>query len=114
MCLMDIPDDWGKEYDIALYERTYDAAINELGPNEMWNDASPIWLRPQHSNMRLYKPQKLLQVVGHTPMDMITKEGNLISYDVFSTYRDGKPIGAKEFLLLDTETWECIGIKKYE
>ena len=27
------------------------AAINELGPNEMWNDASPIWLRPQHSNM---------------------------------------------------------------
>ena len=21
-CLMDIPDDWGKEYDIALYEQT--------------------------------------------------------------------------------------------
>ena len=73
------------------------AAINELGPNEMWNDASPIWLRPQHSNMRLYKPRKLLQVVGHTPMDMITKEGNLISCDVFSTYRDGKPIGTEEF-----------------
>ena len=66
------------------------AAINELGPNEMWNDASPIWLRPQHSNMRLYKPQELLQVVGHTPMDMITKEGNLISCDVFSTYRERK------------------------
>ena len=156
VCLMDIPDDWGKEYDIALYEQTYDAAIdfakefpetawcygnhdlsylwhrlesgyssmaaytvqrklldlrdtltennpicyvqkidnvlfshagvldyfaesvvpkakyhdveavvaaiNELGPNEMWNDASPIWIRPQHSNMRLYKPRKLLQV----------------------------------------------------
>ena len=205
VCLMDIPDDWGKEYDIALYEQTYDAAIdfakefpetawcygnhdlsylwhrlesgyssmaaytvqrklldlrdtlpennpicyvqkidnvlfshggvldyfaesvvpksnyhdveavvaaiNELGPNEMWNDASPIWLRPQHSNMRLYKPRKLLQVVGHTPMDMITKEGNLISCDVFSTYQNGKPIGTEEFLLLDTETWECSGVK---
>lgn len=53
--------------------------INQLGRIEMWNDASPIWLRPQHSKMRLYKPRKLLQVVGHTPMDAITKEGNLIS-----------------------------------
>ena len=44
-------------------------------------------------------------------MDMITKEGNLISCDVFSTYRDGKPIGTEEFLLLDTETWECSGVK---
>ena len=87
------------------------AAINELGPNEMWNDASPIWLRPQHSNMRLYKTKELLQVVGHTPMNMITKEGNLISCDVFSTYQDGKPIGTEEFLLLDTETWECSGVK---
>ena len=205
VCLTDIPDDWGKEYDIALYEQTYDAAIdfvkefqetawcygnhdlsylwhrlesgyssmaaytvqrklldlrdalpennpiryvqkidnvlfshggvldyfaesvvpksnyhdveavvaaiNELGPNEMWNDASPIWLRPQHSNMRLYKTKELLQVVGHTPMNMITKEGNLISCDVFSTYQDGKPIGTEEFLLLDTETWECSGIQ---
>ena len=86
------------------------AAINELGPNEMWNDASPIWLRPQHSNMRLYKTKELLQVVGHTPMNMITKEGNLISCDVFSTYQNGKPIGTEEFLLMDTETWECSGI----
>lgn len=86
------------------------AAINELGPNEMWNDASPIWLRPQHSNMRLYKTKELLQVVGHTPMNMITKEGNLISSDVFSTYQNGKPIGTEEFLLMDTETWECSGI----
>lgn len=85
--------------------------INQLGRIEMWNDASPIWLRPQHSKMRLYKPRKLLQVVGHTPMDAITKEGNLISTDVFSTYRDGKLIGTEEFLLLDTVTWEYCGIK---
>ena len=61
--------------------------------------------------MRLYKPRKLLQVVGHTPMDRITKEGNLISTDVFSTYRDGRPIGTEEFLLLDTLTWDYDGVK---
>ena len=28
VCLMDIPDDWGKEYEVELYENTYDEAIN--------------------------------------------------------------------------------------
>ena len=54
---------------------------------------------------------KLLQVVGHTPMERIAKEGNLISTDVFSTYRDGRAIGTEEYLLLDTLTWEYEGIK---
>ena len=27
VCLMDIPDDWDREYDIALSEETYDEAI---------------------------------------------------------------------------------------
>lgn len=163
VCLMDIPDDWEKQYDIVLYEETYEEAIrfamafsennpikyvqridnvlfshggvlnsfveenvprskyhdvdmvveeiNKLGRREMWNNASPIWLRPQHSKMRLYKPRKLLQVVGHTPMNEITREGNVISCDVFSTYRDGHPIGTEEFLLLDTKTWEFCGVK---
>ena len=205
VCLMDIPDDWDKQYDIPLYEETYDEAIrfaklfpdtawcygnhdlsyvwhqlesgyssmgsytvqrklielreavsennpiryvqkidnvlfshggvlnyfveeyapkskyndvdavveiiNGLGRPDMWNDASPIWLRPQGAKMRMYKPRKLLQVVGHTPMDEITKQGNIISCDVFSTHRDGTPIGTEEFLLLDTLTWEYCGIK---
>lgn len=25
---MDIPDDWNKQFDISLYEQTYDAAIS--------------------------------------------------------------------------------------
>ena len=205
VCLMDIPDDWNKEYDCQLYEETYDEAIrfaeqfpetlwcygnhdlsylwhqmesgystkaaylvqkklldlrsvvpedhpiqyiqkidnvlfchggllnyfveeyvsrskyddvdqvvkiiNKLGRREMWNQGSPIWLRPQNSRVRLYKPRKLLQVVGHTPMTEITREGNVISCDVFSTYRDGRPIGTQEFLLLDTQTWEYCGVK---
>lgn len=27
VCLMDISDDWDKQYDIVLYEETYDEAI---------------------------------------------------------------------------------------
>ena len=205
VCLMDIPDDWGKEYEVELYENTYDEAINfakkfpetawcygnhdlsyfwhqlesgyssmaastvqrkllelraavpennpirfihkidnvlfshggvlkyfveehvkkvncddtdlvieeidKLGAREMWNDASPIWLRPQYSKMKLYKEHELLQVVGHTPMDKITRKENVISCDVFSTYRDGRPIGTQEFLLLDTESCEYCGVK---
>ena len=28
VCLMDIADDWGKQFQIEEYEKTYDAAIN--------------------------------------------------------------------------------------
>lgn len=201
VCLMDIADDWGQEYNIDLYEETYDAAIsfakeypdtlwcygnhdlsyvwnmpesgyssmaistvqkklialkaalpennpikyvhridnvlfshggvcdffawehvpaskyndidtvvdaiNCLGANEMWSDASPIWLRPQYSNVKMYKPRKLLQVVGHTPVEMIYRDRNIISCDAFSTERDGSPIGTEEYLILDTMSWEC-------
>ena len=31
VCLMDIPDDWDKYLDIALYEETYDEAIRLQG-----------------------------------------------------------------------------------
>ena len=44
-------------------------------------------------------------------MNEITREKNLISTDVFSTYRDGRPIGTQEFLLLDTVTREYVGVK---
>lgn len=200
VCLMDIADDWDKQYDLELYKETYDAAIefakefpdtlwcygnhdlsyiwglretgyslsaaylvkqklselkevadiryvhkidhvlfshggiskefvekyimrskyhdidyvvdaiNQLGQEEMWQDESPIWLRPQYSYSYLYKPRKLLQVVGHTPVKNIERKGNLISCDVFSTYSDGTPIGSEEFLLLDTLTWEFKGV----
>lgn len=87
------------------------AAINDLDSSRMWNDISPIWLRPQYGNMHMYQSEELLQVVGHTPMKEITRQENIISCDVFSTYPDGDPIGTQEFLLLDTETWEYEGIK---
>ena len=88
--------------------------INALGKREMWKDNSPIWARPQGGDMKMYMEKRLLQVVGHTPVERITQAGNLISCDVFSTYRDGSPIGTEEFLLLDTKTsgWEGISSNK--
>lgn len=205
VCLMDIPDDWGKAFLIGLYEETYDAAIrfqrefpetlwcygnhdlsyawlqpesgfssiampvagekfsalkrempdessmkyihridnvlflhgglthafvkyyvpdadyddadavlaeiNALGAEEMWDDASPIWFRPQFSEERMYKENELLQVVGHTPVMQIDRNGSVLSCDLFSTYRNGKAIGTQEFLLIDTETLEYRGIR---
>ena len=205
VCLMDIPDDWGQEYNLGLYEDTFDAAIrfqkefpdtlwcygnhdlsyewlqyesgfssmaipvvnaklsalrrelpdknhmayihriddvlflhgglthafvkyyagdvdyddtdaviekiNLLGRNEMWDDASPIWFRPQFYNEKMYRESEILQVVGHTPVMQIDHLGNVLSCDLFSTYRTGDPIGTEEFLLIDTKTWEYEGIK---
>lgn len=205
VCLMDIPDDWGKEYNLGLYEDTFDAAIrfqkafpdtlwcygnhdlsyvwlqyesgfstlaipvineklsalrrelpderqmaylhridntifthgglthafvkyyasdvdyddidavieeiNSLGMREMWDDASPLWLRPQYYYDKMYKETELLQVVGHTPVMQIDRLGNVLTCDLFSTYRNGDPIGTQEFLLIDVETWEYEGIK---
>ena len=85
--------------------------VNGFGCGELWQDLSPIWYRPQGCESLLYQSEKLLQVVGHTPIEYITREGNLVSCDVFSTYRDGKPIGTQEFPLLDTQTWEVTGYR---
>lgn len=86
------------------------AQINDLGADIMWQNGSPIWLRPQHRNIRMYKPRKLLQVVGHTPVAGIERQDNIISCDVFSTYSNYSPIGTQQFLIIDTQTWdyECI------
>ncbi len=85
--------------------------VNGCRPDVMWQDISPIWYRPQGSEGSLYGVGRLLQVAGHTPMKRITRKGDLISCDVFSTYRNGQPIGTQEFLLLDTVTWEFEGAR---
>lgn len=95
--------------------------INELGPFSMWEDSSPIWVRPQgfyedagRKKIRMFRPDVFLQVVGHTPMEEITYEKteykNLLSCDVFSTYRSGEPLGNEQLCVLDTETWQWKGI----
>ena len=85
--------------------------INSLGFMEIWDDVSPIWFRPQYYSEKMYRENDMLQVVGHTPVTEIDITGNVLSCDLFSLYRNGDPIGTKEFVLLDTETWEYQGIK---
>ena len=82
-----------------------------LAPTGAERRLSPIWYRPQYYEGRLYKPRKMLQVVGHTPMDKITRKGNLISCDVFSTDSNRNPIGTQEFLVVDTITWDYYGVR---
>jgi hypothetical protein len=85
--------------------------INSLGVQEMWDEASPIWLRPQVYADRMYKEDELLQVVGHTPVERFIVRNNVLSCDVFSTYRTLDPIGTQEFLLFGTANWHYGGLK---
>lgn len=84
------------DIDLAVSE------INDLGAEILWGDLSPVWFRPQGCPETLFMPERLLQVVGHTPVKTILEEQNLISCDVFSTYSNGTPIGTQEFLVVDT------------
>lgn len=86
--------------------------INSLGFHEIWDDASPVWFRPQYYKEKMYRDKDLLQVVGHTPVKEIECLDNVFSCDLFSTYRNGEPIGTQEFVLLDTETLEYQGIRR--
>lgn len=113
-CHGGLADDFVRQYVPAKYYNDIDAVIetiNSFGAGELWQDASPLWYRPQHYGGRMYKPRKLLRVVGHTPVEAITKKGNLISCDVFYAYRDGRPIGTQEFLVLNTGNWNYQGIR---
>lgn len=109
-----LADAFVRRYVPSKYYNDMDAVVTEInrfGCTEMWQDLSPIWYRPQYYKGKLYKPRKLLQVVGHTPVEKIGKIGNLISCDVFSTDRDRNPIGTQEFPVIDTITWEYYGVR---
>ena len=79
-----------------------ESEINGMGPEQLWCSASPIWYRPQVRRETMYGEDSLLQVVGHTPVEKIYRSGNVISCDVFSTYRDGRPIGTQKYPVIDT------------
>jgi hypothetical protein len=61
----------------------------------------------------MFQSQKYLQVVGHTPVEEIKKDKNVISCDVFSTSSNGKPIGKPQFLILDTSTGKYTTTPEY-
>lgn len=75
--------------------------INGFGKEEMWNDVSPIWVRPQNGRIEMYS-NGFLQVVGHTSVRKTDFFRNILTVDNFSTYCDGTPIGDQRFIWVDT------------
>lgn len=85
--------------------------INECDYDKLWENNSPIWVRPQYGNLAMGMfPEDLFQVVGHTPVDKVLVQDNMITVDTFSTTRSGVSIGNQEFCRVDTvkKTWEYI------
>ncbi|MBE5905289.1 MAG: metallophosphoesterase [Lachnospiraceae bacterium] len=80
------------------------SAVNDLDPEILWKNDSPLWYRPQVRNKDIFRADTFVQVVGHTPVDAIYEEKSVISTDVFSTYRDGTQIGESAMLVIDTKT----------
>jgi len=82
------------------------AAVNDASHDNLWNDESPLWLRPQNKVRETFREDVYKQVVGHTPVERIFEKDGIISTDVFSTYRDGTQIGESAMIVIDSETGE--------
>ena len=87
------------------------AAVNDAAQKYLWNDESPLWLRPQHRNVNVFRNDTYTQVVGHTPVEEIFEKDGIISTDVFSTYHDGTQIGESAMIVIDSETGKYKKIK---
>ncbi len=46
-------------------------AVNDAPQYYLWNDASPLWLRPQDKDVDAFRNDIYMQVVGHTPVERI-------------------------------------------
>lgn len=80
------------------------AAVNDAFHDYLWNDKSPLWLRPQYETREIFRADTYKQVVGHTPVEKIFEKDGIISADVFSTYRDGRQVGESAMIVIDSET----------
>lgn len=79
-------------------------AVNNAFHDQLWNDESPLWLRPQHRARQAFRKEKYIQVVGHTPVERVIEKDGFISVDVFSTHPDGTPIGEPAMIVIDSKT----------
>lgn len=89
-------------------------AVNNASQDELWNDESPLWLRPQDKTRKTFRADIYKQVVGHTPVEKIFEKDGIISTDVFSTHRDGTQIGESAMIVIDSETgaYEKIEVRR--
>lgn len=82
--------------------------VNDATPEELWEENSPLWVRPQEVHYVMYPAP--LQVVGHTPVKTVGEDNGVLSTDTFSTYSNGTPFGDGSFAIIDTKggKWEKI------
>ena len=83
---------------------------NRFGEEEMWQDLSPLWYRPQYYNGPMFRTDQYVQVVGHTPVETISSSRGIISCDVFSTESDGTPFGSEMFPVIDSITGKIVRV----
>jgi hypothetical protein len=76
------------------------AAVNVAPQDYLWNDESPLWLRPQNIDRDCFRNDIYTQVVGHTPVERIYERNGIISTDVFSTRMDGSQIGESAMIVI--------------
>lgn len=69
--------------------------------------------RPQYRKVEAFRKEKYIQVVGHTPVEMIFEKDGFIYTDVFSTDQSGEQIGESAMLVIDTETGDYEKVKVY-
>lgn len=107
----------------GIYDRYLDQAHNfphqsfiewcdNLTPQELWDESSPLWHRPQNNYHKNTFNPEFLQVVGHTPVPTIahTKEDNILYTDTWSTDSNYQPLGDHSLAVVDTrnQSWEII------
>lgn len=89
----------------------YENPVNMVGRESGGYDPAPsfLWARPSEF-APLPDVLHNVQIVGHTPVEKITFENGVIICDTMSQYSDGKPIGDKSLLLIDTETGKMTAV----
>lgn len=94
-------------YDYPEDDETLARLVNFAASADLFMENSPLWARPQfNASQQLYYYRSHLQVVGHTPVEAVNLEDNLLSTDTFSACRDGSPFGNQTFAIVDTVTRE--------
>lgn len=93
VCLMDIPDDWDKEFDVALYAQTYEEAIRfaKRYPDTRWcygnHDLCYPWHKMEsgYSSMASFTVQrKLLELRTAVPKENPIRYVHRIDNVIFS------------------------------
>lgn len=73
------------------------------------NDYSPIWMRPQN----IYVPDAYeKQIVGHSPVETVIYNSEIIFTDTWSVTPQGNPIGDKSLIIIENKEVKIIPFER--